>query len=158
MSILRITALGVAITLGSTAAFAEAHAEAVAAGIEARQAHMKSYGGQLRTLSGMARGEVAYDAAAASEAAAKLLELASVDQTDFWVEGSDNFSTDIETRALPMIWEDMEGFEAKKAALIEAATALNEVAGNGQEALGPAMGPVGAVCGACHETYRAPEE
>lgn len=158
MSIMKSTALGLALALGSTAVFAEAHADAIAAAIEARQEHMKGYGGAMRTLGGMARGDVAYDAAAASEAAATLLELAGADQSSYWPEGSDNMSTDIETRALPAIWENIDDVQAKSAALLEAATAMNAAAGESQEALAAAMGAVGGACGACHENYRAPEE
>jgi cytochrome c556 len=124
----------------------------LAAAIEARQSHMQLYAHNLGILGGMARGNIDYDADMAATAAADLVALASVSQQAYWPEGTDNAAYD-DSRALPAVWEDTEGFEAAKAALLTAATALAETAGTGPEGLA-GMREVGASCGACHETFQ----
>jgi cytochrome c556 len=123
---------------------------------EAREAHMKLYGPQLKVLGDMAKGDTAYDAAAAQAAADKLLELAMVDQSTWWPEGSDSDSV-AGSRALPVIWTDMEGILAKQSALEAAATNLQTAAGVDLASLQAAIGAVGGSCGGCHEAYRKPE-
>ena len=63
-----------------------------------------------------------------------------------------------DSKALPAIWENPEDFEAKHQALIEASTALQGAAGTDLAAVQASMGAVGASCGGCHETYRAPDD
>jgi cytochrome c556 len=123
---------------------------------EAREAHMKLYGPQLKVLGDMAKGDTAYDAAAAQAAADKLLELATVDQSTWWPEGSDSDSV-AGSRALPVIWTDMEGFLAKQEALEAAAANLQTAAGVDLASLQAAIGAVGGSCGGCHEANRKPE-
>ncbi|MFM2391821.1 MAG: hypothetical protein RLZZ437_3376 [Pseudomonadota bacterium] len=123
---------------------------------EAREAHMKLYGSQMKIMGDMAKGDAAYDAAAAQAAADKLLELAKVDQSTWWPEGSDSVSV-AGSRALPVIWTDMEGIMAKQSALEAAATNLQTAAGVDLASLQAAFGPVGGTCGSCHEAYRKPE-
>jgi cytochrome c556 len=61
------------------------------------------------------------------------------------------------TRAMPMIWENLDDVLAKWSGFGEAAAALQTVAATGQGALGPALGELGNACKACHDDYRAPE-
>lgn len=62
-----------------------------------------------------------------------------------------------ETRALPVIWEDWEGFEAQVAMAREAAQNLLEAAQSGDAAaFTAAVEAMGGQCGACHSTYRGP--
>ncbi len=136
----------------ATSLLAMGHADA----IKARQDHMKGYGAALGVLGKMAQGEMAYDAAAASEAANKLAELTTADQSNYWVEGSD-INSGVETRALPAIWENFSDFEAKGQDLGTAAAAMAAVAGDGLEAVQGQIRGVGAACGACHRAYRQPE-
>jgi cytochrome c556 len=63
----------------------------------------------------------------------------------------------IGTRALPEIWENLADFQEKYGALGAAATGLAEVAGDGLDPMRAAFGPVGAACGACHDSYQAEE-
>jgi cytochrome c556 len=133
---------------------AEASPEEQAAAVEARQNHMKSYGGAMRVLGQMARGDAAYDAAAATEAANTLAELSAMDILPWFVEGTAVGYP--ESEALPAIWENGEDFRAKHAALNAAAVAMQAAAGTDLAALQAAMGPLGAACGSCHELYRQP--
>lgn len=125
--------------------------------VKARKAHMQLYAHNLGILGGMAKGEVEYDADAASAAANNLAALTAFDQRSYWAPGTSTDELGEETRALPAIWQ--EGSKAGEIGgqLAEAAAALAAVAGDGQAALGPAMGGVGGACGACHKAYQQPK-
>ena len=79
-----------------------------------------------------------------------------INQGPHWPAGSDSMSIE-GTRALPAIWDNLPDVLDKWAALGTAAGQLQAVAGTGQEAIGPALGPVGGACKACHDDYRQPE-
>ena len=144
-------ALGAALVL-PVAALAQ---DGFANKINARQGEMDNHGLNIGVIAGMARGNTPYDAALAQEAANNIRAISTLTQTFSWPEGSDNMAVD-GTRALPAIWENLDDFAAKWAALGTAAEGLVAAAGNGQEGLGAALGPVGGACQACHEAYRAP--
>jgi cytochrome c556 len=60
------------------------------------------------------------------------------------------------TRALPVIWSDRDGFEKAAASLSDAGEALSKAAAAGNtEGVASAFQAVGAACSACHRTYRA---
>lgn len=61
-----------------------------------------------------------------------------------------------ETRALPLIWEDMEGFQAEIAAAQEAAQAVLDAANaDDAETFTAAIQAMGDRCDSCHSKYRA---
>lgn len=137
--------------LAATAALAQANPA-----VNARKAHMQLYAHNLGVLGGMARGNIDYDAAAATAAAGNLVELASIDQTSYWVAGTDSDSLPDESRALPALFDNLDDVNAKRLELLAASEALAATAGDGLEAVQAGLGPVGAVCGACHEAYQKP--
>lgn len=142
----------------ATTTFAQGDA-AINAAVNARQAHMSLYAFNIGLLGGMAKGEIDYDADAASGAAANLAALARIDQSRYWPRGSSTFDLGVEqTEALPEIWDEGSDIGAKAAALVEAATAMEAAAGNGLDALRGAIGPVGSRCGDCHKAYRQPND
>jgi len=123
--------------------------------VNARQSHMQLYAFNLSALGGMAQGSIPYDAADAAAAAENLNHMIQIDQGFYWIPGTS--SEEIEgSHALPKIWENMEDFQAKHAALQDAVANLVTAAGTDQATLGAAMGGVGQACGACHQAYRAP--
>ncbi len=122
--------------------------------VEARQAQFSLYSFNLAVLGGMAQGRIDYDAGAAQTAADNLFHLTRHDQGRMWPEGTDTASID-GTRALPDIWEDFDSFVDRFVALQGAAESLQGVAGDGLDALRPAVGQLGAACGACHDDFRA---
>lgn len=124
--------------------------------VAARQAQMGLLAYNLGVLGGMARGNMAYDAAVASTAATNVYHLAMVDGSRSWVPGTDTMSID-GTRALPAIWDNPDDFAAKYAALVPAAEVMVTAAGQSLEALQAAMGGLGGACGGCHQAYRQPE-
>jgi cytochrome c556 len=135
-------------------ALAQATPEELAAAVEARHNHMKSYGAALGALGKMAKGEVAYDAAAAVAAADKLVELSSLDQSGFWLPGTGAID---DSDALPALFENLDDYATRTAALNAAAKAMQTAAATDLAALQAAMGPLGGACGSCHETYRKPD-
>ena len=84
--------------------------------VMAREAFMDVMAYNLGQIGGMAQGRMPYDAAVASTAAANLYHLSMVDIAAMFPAGTDSMSID-DTRALPAIWDDMAGFQARIAAL-----------------------------------------
>lgn len=128
-------------------------AQDVPPAVKARQAHMSLYAHNIGILGGMARGNIDYDAAAASAAASNLAALAALDQSTYWPPGTDS-DTLMESRALPAIWENLPDVIEKAGALRGATEALAATAGDGLDAVRAGLGPVGQACGACHESYQ----
>ena len=122
--------------------------------VKARKAHMQLYAHFSGVLGGMAKGEVEYNAEAATAAANNLAALAAFDQRTYWAPGTSTAELGEETRALPAIWEEGSTAAQIGADLAEAAASLAAVAGDGQAALGPALGGVGRKCGSCHKAYQ----
>lgn len=146
------------VAIGTALAPAALSAQDVGKSVAARKAAMQLYAFYLGQLGAMAKGEVAYDAAAASNAAASLNALANLDGSKMWPPGSDNVTLGDETRALPTIWSTYPAITESSAAFKTAAAAMNGAAGGGLEALQGAIGAVGKSCGGCHEDYRQPKE
>ena len=140
-----------AIALAAPAAMAQ---DGPSAQEKARQGVMRVLALNLGVLGGMAKGEIAYDAARAQRAADTVVAATMIDQSNLWPEGSD-YDSSMYTAALGAIWEKPEEFAQAWAALGEAAKGLQAAAGQGRAALGPAIGAVGKTCGGCHETFRA---
>jgi cytochrome c556 len=102
--------------------------------------------GPLRSLLG---GDVEFDAHAVHHARA--LQGLAVMAGDVFPEGSAEGS-----RALPAIWTDAEGFQAKVNAFQAAATRLAAAAEAGdRSAMQAAVGDMGRSCRGCHTDYRA---
>lgn len=129
---------------------------AVDGAIKARKAHMQLYAFNLGPLGAMAKGEMPYDAEAATAAANNLVALTELDGSRYWPEGSAQGEAE-GSRALPAIWESGSDVGAKAGDLKTAVADLASAAGTDLESLQAAMGPVGAACGACHKAYRASE-
>lgn len=126
--------------------------------VKARKSHMQLYAHNLGILGGMAKGEVEYSAEAATAAANNLVALTGMSQASYWAPGTSSDDLPDESRALPAIWEDGGFAKAIEISTAMAAAAANlaAVAGDGQGAIGPALGPVGKQCGACHEAFQKP--
>lgn len=148
---IRLSVLAAAGIATAGIAFAQNNDPAAAA-VKARQAHMQLYSANLGVLGGMAQGRMDYDAEAAQAAADNLAALASMSQRFYWLPGSHAGAVE-GTRALEVIWTD-GGIGAEAEAFVNAVAGMQEAAGGGLEALQGAIGPVGAACGSCHESYR----
>lgn len=125
-----------------------AHQGVQNAAVKARMDGMSAIGANMKTLGAMAKGQVAFDAGQAKEAAAAVAQEAARIPSLFEVQ-----ETDPKSEALPVIWSEFDRFTAiaddLEAAAIVAASALN-----GPEDLGPALKAIGGQCSACHKAYR----
>jgi cytochrome c556 len=117
---------------------------------EARKAAMKQVGGAIGQLSAMAKGEAPFDAAAA-QAAFMTMNTVSKTYADLFPAGSE---TGFETNASPAIWANMDDFKAKVAKFDADTAAAAAMTFADAAAVGAAIGPVAANCGACHQAYR----
>ena len=124
--------------------------------VKARQELMKGIGKNFGVLGDMAKGKIAYDAAAASAAAAALNEAAATDPATLWVDGSSNADF-AETRTKPELLASIDKVNAIHTDFAAATGAMTTAAGESLDALRAAMGPIGEQCGACHKPYRAPK-
>ncbi|WP_169798342.1 c-type cytochrome [Sphingomonas soli] len=67
-------------------------------------------------------------------------------------------STSDASEALPVIWTDRAGFEARAAAYAEATAKLADLARAGDKAgFAAQLGVVNGTCAGCHDTYRKPK-
>lgn len=123
----------------------------------ARQHFMQLVSWEIGPLFGMAKNPDTYDAAVAAQAAADVKALASWDYPGAFVEGSSKADLPGKTRTLPAAFEDRAALVKTFGELRAAVDTLAAQAGDGPEALGAAVGEVGKVCGACHNTFRAKE-
>lgn len=151
----RLTAPALALALALPIALPQA-ALASEAAIGARKAQFQLFAFNLGVLGSMAQGRIDYDAEAAQNAADHLYHLTRVYNPALWPEGSDNASVGDTTRALPAIWENLEDFAGRFAALQTGAEAMQAVAGTDLASVQGALGAVGGACAACHDNYRAP--
>ena len=103
-------------------------------------------------ISGMARGTVAFDAAVAERNANRIAELAPMIPELF---AADTRAYNIETEALPIIWDRMDEFTEKANNLVNAANTFAATARGGERnAILGGIRAFGGACGNCHETFR----
>ncbi|MDU8911531.1 cytochrome c [Aestuariicoccus sp. MJ-SS9] len=132
-----------------------AFAQDYSAQLKARQGEMRIMAINLGILGSMAKGETEYSAEAAQAAADTLVAVSMIGQAPLWPAGSSEM--DIEgTRAKAEMWDNLPDVLDKWAAFGDAAKVMQAAAGEGQAALGPALGTVGGTCKACHDAHRAP--
>jgi cytochrome c556 len=142
-------------TVIAATAAAGAFAQSPSDVAKARRAYFTLVGFEMSTLGAMAQGKIDYDADVASQAAKDLAALTGYTMSDLFAPGTSNDDLPGETRAKADIWADMPGVQDKGMAFYQAVAELNDVAGNGLEALQPAVGKLGGTCKACHDDYRA---
>ncbi|KZL25947.1 c-type cytochrome [Pseudovibrio sp. WM33] len=123
--------------------------------VEARRAYFTLLGHDMGALAAMAKGEVEYSAEKAKAASGNMMTVASYNAAGLYTPGTSNADLPGKTRALPVIWEDMAGYQAKGKEFYQALVALNDVAGEGRPALGKALGKLGGTCKGCHKEFRA---
>ena len=116
--------------------------------VQARQAAMQTFGGDMKKLMPMVQGKAPFDAATAQAALAEMA--ATAGQVPGLFEAHEK---DPESKAKDTIWENWDDFTAKAGALKAAAEAGAGV--DSLEALTAAMGPVGGACKACHTDYKS---
>lgn len=114
---------------------------------------MKMLSINMGVLSGMAKGDIAYDEAAATAAGANIETLSKYTLPALFIAGTSP-DDGVETEALPAIWENSEDFATKFAGLQEAAMGAGAAVAGGQESIGPVVQKLGGACKTCHDDYR----
>lgn len=131
--------------LAAGAAFAEG--ERTDPNAIARSELMKMIGKNTGILGGIAKGEAAYDAAAAEGAKAAIIEAAAKIEETFKDQGG----ADPASEAKPEIWANWDEFLADAKALGDAAGAMDVASA---ESIGAGMGALGGACKDCHTDFR----
>jgi len=107
----------------------------------------------LNMISGMARGSVEFDASVAERNAERIAAMAPMIPEMF--AANDTRSFNVETEALPVIWDQMGDFSEKAMNLENAANTFAEIArGGDRNAIIGGIRAFGGTCGNCHDTFR----
>jgi cytochrome c556 len=116
--------------------------------VQARMDNMTAMARQVEILGTMARGEAAFDAAAASAALDRI-----AGQANLIVDRFEAPETDPQSEARAGIWENFANFSSRAQELELLAA---ELAGTVEDraTLVAALRRVGASCSGCHEDYR----
>lgn len=140
--ILTIAAI-VAVTISSQTVARDGVANAA---VGARMDAMATIGQNMKTIGGMAQGQVTFDAAAAQAALDAIAKQAGMLPALF-----EAHETDPKSKASDAIWNNWDDFTTKAAALktVVEATDTSSAAG-----LGQAMRGIGGSCQSCHMSYR----
>lgn len=112
---------------------------------------MKGFGGAAKSTGAMFKGETPFDLAKV-QAAGQLVATKAPTLPSLFPEGTNEG----ESEALPIIWEDWEGFTAAAKLLGERAAVL--ASAEDPKAAGAAFGAMVKACGGCHEKYRLKKE
>jgi len=107
---------------------------------------MKEIKGAMGVLGSMAKGAIAFDAAAAGAAQNTLIKQSGMVATTFEAN-----ETDPKSEALPAIWENWDTFVEMADDLTFAAEGLDTTSLDGVRG---GLGNIGASCGACHKKFR----
>lgn len=140
----------VSMTSFATPAKSEKHA---AAATQFRQALLQVVRSNVGALGGMAKGVIPMDAEKIQLNSMRIEQL-SLMMEDYFAVDTRKF--DVETEALPKIWDNYSDFQSKIKDLTAAAQELNKVAMAGND--GQFKAKIGAVlksCKSCHDEYKA---
>lgn len=155
----RIIGIGVVLAVATglvsvSAQQAEPTPEQIAAqATETRQGLFKVLAYNLGAISGMARGTVEFDAAIAERNANRIAALAPMIPEMF--AAHDTRAFDVETEALPIIWDRMDEFQEKANNLVNGANTFAAIAKTGdRNAIIGGIRAFGGNCGNCHDTFR----
>jgi len=122
-----------------------------------RQAVFKLLGVNIGAIVGMARGQVPFDAAIAERNARRIAMLAPM--IPELLGAMDTREFDVETAALPLIWDNLDEIADKAQNLVEAANTFADVAAAGdQMATLGGLRSLGGACGSCHDTFRVDDD
>ena len=150
-----VAAAGLLATTVGAAAFA---ADEPANVIKYRQAYMRANGGHITMIAAVVKGEVSWTDELAGHAHA--LHEQSKHLVRLFPEDSGKGDTEVQSAALPVIWEQWSefeeaanDFEAESGKLVEA------VESGDQTAIAQQLGALGQNgCGNCHETFREKQD
>ncbi|MGB8621501.1 MAG: cytochrome c [Paracoccaceae bacterium] len=127
-----------------------AHAAVQNEAVIKRQEVMKTVGKNTKLLGQMAKGEIAFDADKANQAASAIATQADMVPAVFEPQASDP-----ESAAKPDIWQNWDDFTAKAEKLKTTAQTIDVSSLDGVRA---GLGQLGEACKACHSDYRVKKD
>jgi cytochrome c556 len=120
---------------------------------ETRQGLLKVVGWSVTPLNAMARGDLEWNDELMRRNSQRVAWLVTMIPDAF---RADTRAHELETRALPVIWEEFDRFEELAGNVRSSAERLVEVAAGGdRRATERAVGALLDDCRACHDTFRA---
>lgn len=144
---------GIVLTTGSLAQPAQTPEQQAQAAINTRKSVVRLFAFNMAPINAMARGGE-FDAELVERNARRIATLAPMLPEAF--AAMDTRAFDLETEALPVIWEEFAEFEQRANNLAEAVNNLAAVAATGDQA--ETIRTAGAIgrtyCGGCHEMFR----
>ena len=146
--------LSLAVALGGTASLVYAHSGAEGV-VKERMELMKDMGDAMKVMGAMFKGQVPFKPAVVAEKAGFLAEHAKM-IPDMTPKGSNDHPSE----ALPIIWQEWDGYVTGSNELADEGRKLVEIASNGAglpEAKAQFIN-VSKTCGACHDRFRKPKE
>ena len=142
-----IAALGLVASLPAAAQFQKPEDA-----IKYRQAAFTVMSAHFGRIAAMAQGKAPFDAKAAADNAAIVLEMSKLPYTAFG-EGTDK---GLPQRAKPEVWKEPAKFKAAADKMQGEVVKLDVAAKSGSlDAIKTAAGAVGQSCKACHDDFRA---
>jgi cytochrome c556 len=145
---------GIIIATGATAQNTPTPEEQAQSAINARKSVVRLFSFNMAPINAMARGNMEFDAAVVERNARRIAALAPMLAETF--AAMDTRSFDLETEALPVVWDEFEEFQRRANNLIEGANNLAAVAAGGDqmETIRTAASIGRTYCGGCHEMFR----
>ena len=144
---------GIVLTAGAIAQPGQTPEQQAQAAVNTRKSVVRLFAFNMAPINAMARGGE-FDAAVVERNARRIATLAPMLPEAFAAMDTREF--DLDTEALPVIWEEFEEFEQRASNLAEAVTNLAAVAatGNQAETIRTAASIGRTYCGGCHEMFR----
>ena len=141
-----------AVTVEINAREAKSERQAATA-VKYRQSVLSLFRSNMGPMIPMMKGNIPYNVEVMQKNSERLEQLALM-MPDYFVMDTRKF--DVETGALPKLWDNKDDFGMKADALLDAAKALRAAAASGDESsYGKAIGGVLKTCKGCHDSYKA---
>ncbi len=120
--------------------------------VDIRQSIFKLQGWNMDPMAAMLRRRIPFNADVIKQNAERIETLASMIPDAF---KPDTRKFNVDTEALPLIWDNKDDFDKKAMHLVDEAKALAMTAASGDKGMTiRAIANVGKACGACHDKYR----
>jgi cytochrome c556 len=147
-------AAGIALTTGSIAQPQQTPEQQAQGAIDTRKSVVRLFNFNMAPINAMARGTQPFDAALVERNARRIAALAPMLPEAF--SAMDTRAFNLQTTALPLVWDDFAQFQQKANDLIEGVNNLAAVAATGnQEETIRVAGTIGRTyCGGCHQVFR----
>ena len=145
---------GIVLTTGSIAQPTQTPEQQAQGAVNTRKSVVRLFAFNMAPINAMARGNQEFDAALVERNARRIAALAPMLPEAF--AAMDTRAFDLETEALPVVWDEFEEFQQRANNLVEGVNNLAAVAATGDQA--ETIRTAGAIgrtyCGGCHEMFR----